>query len=196
LFFYTIQRINYNSESKQITKSLFGKKVQIGLKLFLFMKALITYFTMGGRTKRAAKAIASSLTNFEVDFFGIECEGNFIERIKMLDKFEKDDFSVVEEGLNKLDAADYDLIIFGMPTYGGQTPNALNELLKRMQNLSGKRVATYTTARFSGRKALDYMNNKVETAGGKITNKTKITRPFYLGKRKAAKFGKEINEYK
>ena len=75
------------------------------------MKALITYFTMGGRTRRAAKAIASSLTNYEVDFFGIECEGNFIERIKMLDKFEKDDFSLVEEGLSNLDAADYDLIV-------------------------------------------------------------------------------------
>ena len=158
------------------------------------MKALITYFTMGGRTRRAAKAIASSLTNYEVDFFGIECEGNFIERIKMLDKFEKNDFSVVEEGLSKLDAANYDLIVIGMPTYGGKTPNALNEILKRMKNLNGKKVATYTTARFSGGKALVYMNDKVEAAGGKIAHKTKITRPFYLGKRKAAKFGAEINE--
>ena len=158
------------------------------------MKALITYFTMGGRTRRAAKAIASSLTNYEVDFFGIECKGNFIERIKMLDKFENNDFSVVEEGLSKLDAAGYDLIVFGMPTYGSKTPNALIELIKRMKNLDGKRVATYTTARFSGGKALKYMNEKIEAAGGKITNKTKITRPFYLGKRKASKFGKEINE--
>ena len=158
------------------------------------MKALITYFTMGGRTKRAAKAIASSLTNYEVDFFGIECQGNFIERIKMLDKFEKDDFSAVEEGLSNLDATNYDLIIIGMPTYGSETPNALNEILKRMKNFSGKRIATYTTARFSGGKALEFMNAKVEAAGGKITNKIKITRPFYLGKRKATKFGKEIND--
>ena len=149
---------------------------------------------MGGRTKRAAKAIASSLTNYDVEFFGIECKGNFIERIKMLDKFEKDDFSVVEEGLSKLDAANYDLIVIGMPTYGSETPNALNEILKRMKNFNGKRVATYTTARFSGGKALEFMNDKIEAAGGNVTNKTKITRPFYLGKRKAAKFGKEIND--
>lgn len=158
------------------------------------MKALITYFTMGGRTRRAAKAIASSLTNYEVDFFGIECRGNLIERIKMLDKFENDDFSTVEDGLSKLDASNYDLIVFGMPTYGSETPNALNEIVKRMKNLNGKRVATFTTARFSGRKALEFMNTKIESAGGKITNKTKITSPFYLGKRKASKFGKEINE--
>ncbi|MHA1188626.1 MAG: flavodoxin family protein [Candidatus Heimdallarchaeota archaeon] len=158
------------------------------------MKALITYFTMGGRTRRAAKAIASSLTNYEVDFFGIECEGNFIERIKMLDKFEKDDFSLVEEGLSNLDAADYDLIVIGMPTYGSGTPNALHEILKRMKNLSGKRVVPFTTARFSGGKALEFMISNIEAAGGKITTKTKITRPFYLGKRKAAKFGTEINE--
>jgi len=158
------------------------------------MKALITYFTMGGRTRRAAKAIASSLTNYEVDLFGIECQGNFIERIKMLDKFEKNDFSVVEEGLSKLDATNYDLIVFGMPTYGSETPNAINELITRIKNLSGKRVATFTTARFSGGKALEFMSGKIEAAGGNITNKIKITRPFYLGKRKASKFGKEINE--
>lgn len=158
------------------------------------MKALITYFTMGGRTKRAAKAIASSLTKFEVDFFGIECKGNFIERIKMLDKFEKNDFSAIEEGLSKLDATNYDLIVFGMPTYGSETPNALNELINRMKNLRGKRVAAYATARFSGGKALAFMCSKIEAAGGRITNKTKITKPFYLGKRKASKFGQIINE--
>jgi len=158
------------------------------------MKALIAYFTMRGRTKRAAKAIASSLTNYEVSFLTIECKGNFIEKIKMLDKFEKNDFSTVEEELKALKVASYDLIVIGMPTYGDKPPNAFNEIMARLGKLDGRRVATFTTARFSGKKALEYMNNKVEIAGGKITNKTKITRPFYLGKRKASKFGIEINE--
>ncbi|HUU77296.1 MAG TPA: hypothetical protein VMX55_03055, partial [candidate division Zixibacteria bacterium] len=73
---------------------------------------------MRGRTKRAAKAIASSLTNYEVSFLTIECKGNFIEKIKMLDKFEKNDFSTVEEELKALKVASYDLIVIGMPTYG------------------------------------------------------------------------------
>jgi len=158
------------------------------------MKALVAYFTMRGRTKRAAKAIASSLTNYEVSFIPIECKGNFIEKIKMLDKYEKNDFSAVEEELKALDVAIYDLIVIGMPTYGNEPPNAFNEIMSRMGNLSDKKVATFTTARFSGKKALKYMNTKVEAAGGKISNTIKITRPFYLGRRKASKFGKEINE--
>lgn len=158
------------------------------------MKALIAYFTMRGRTKRAAKAIASSLTNYEVSFLPIECKGNFIEKIKMLDNFEKNDFSAVEKEFEVLNAASYDLIVIGMPTYGNKPPNAFNEIMTRLGKLDGKRVTIYTTARFSGKKALEHMNDKVEAAGGKISNKTKITRPFYLGKRKASKFGKEINE--
>ena len=158
------------------------------------MKALVAYFTMRGRTKRAAKAIADVLSNYEVEFLPIECKGNFIEKIKMLDKFEKNDFSVVEEELKSLKAANYDLIVIGMPTYGDKPPNAFTEIMARLGKLDGKRIATYTTARFSGGKALKYMNEKVESAGGKISNTTKITRPFYLGKRKASKFGLEINE--
>ncbi|NHJ03748.1 MAG: flavodoxin family protein [Candidatus Heimdallarchaeota archaeon] len=158
------------------------------------MKALIAFFTMGGRTKRAAKAIASVLSKYEVEFLPIECKGNFIERIKMLDKFEKNDFSVVEEELKALKTANYDLIVIGMPTYGDKPPNAFNEIMTRFGKLDGKRIATYTTARFSGKKALEFMNEKIESVGGNITHTTKITRPFYLGKRKASKFGLEINE--
>lgn len=80
------------------------------------MKSLIAYFTMGGRTKKTAEAIASALTNYEVSYFPVELTGKFIEKLKMLDKFENKDFSTIETELSTLDALPYDLIIFGMPT--------------------------------------------------------------------------------
>jgi len=159
------------------------------------MKALVVYYTMGGRTKKTAKAIAGALTNYEVTYFPVELTGKFIEKIKQFDKFEKGDFSAIESGLSNLDAAEYDLVIFGMPTYGSNPPGTFNEIIKRMANLNGKKVVIFTTARFSGRKALKYMKERIEASGGQITKQAKFRRLFYLGVRKSKKFGKEINEH-
>lgn len=158
------------------------------------MKTLIVYYTMGGRTKKTAKAIASTLTNYEVTYFPVELTGKFIEKIKEFDKFENGDFSAIDDGLSTLDAADYDLIIFGMPTYGSKPPSTFNEIIKRMANLSGKKVIIFTTARFSGGKALEYMKEEIEAIGAQIIKQEKFRRLFYLGVRKSKKFGKEIND--
>lgn len=148
---------------------------------------------MMGRTKKSALAIGTELTNYEVDYFPVKLTGKFIERIKQFDKFEKGDFSTIEPGLNNLDAAGYDLLIFGMPTYGDHPPGTFDEIIKRMTNLKGKKVIVFTTARFSGGKALQYMKEKIEANGAQIINQTKFRRLFYLGVRKAKKFGEKIN---
>ncbi len=158
------------------------------------MKTLIAYFTMGGRTKKTAEAIASALTNYEVSYFPIELTGKFIEKLKMLDKFENKDFSVIETELNILDAASYDLIIFGMPTYGNKPPHVFDEIVDRMGNLSGKRAIVFNTARFTGGKARDYMKAKVEEAGAQVIDQSKFRKVFWIGVKNAIKFGKRINE--
>ncbi|MFX0059657.1 MAG: flavodoxin family protein [Candidatus Hodarchaeota archaeon] len=160
------------------------------------MKALIIYFTMGGRTKKTAEAIASVLTNYEVSYFPIELRGKLREKIKMLDKFENKDFSMIEADLDNLDASDYDLIMFGMPTYGNFPPKVFDETLSRMKNLSGKKVIVFNTARFTGGKALDYMKEKVEENGAQVINQVKFRKLFWIGKKDAIKFGKEMNNIK
>ena len=158
------------------------------------MKALIAYFTMGGRTKKTAEAIASALTNYEVSYFPVEITGKFIEKIKMLDKFENNDFSAIETELNSLDSTSYDLFFFGMPTYGDKPPKAFDEIVSRMENLSVKRVVVFNTARFTGGKALDYMKAKVEDVGAKVIDQSKFRKVFWIGVKDAIKFGKRINE--
>ena len=158
------------------------------------MKTLIAYFTMGGRTKKTAEAIASALTNYEVSYFPVELTGKFIEKLKTLDKFEKKDFSAIENELNTLDAASYDLIIFGMPTYGNKPPQAFDEIVARMGNLSGKKAVVFNTARFTGGKARDYMKAKVEEAGAQVIDQSKFRKVFWIGVKNAIKFGKRINE--
>ncbi len=158
------------------------------------MKTLIAYFTMGGRTKKTAEAIASALTTHEVSYFPVELSGKFIEKIKMLDKFENKDFSAIETELNGLNAASYELILFGMPTYGNFPPKAFDEILARMRNLSGKKAIVFNTARFTGGKALEYMKTKVEEAGAEVIDQRKFRKLFWIGTKNAITFGKQINE--
>lgn len=149
---------------------------------------------MGGRTKKTAEAIASALATHEVSFFPIEITGKFIEKIKLLDQFEKKDFSKIETELNTLHAASYDLIMVGMPTYGNFPPKAFDEILARMENLSGKKAIVFNTARFTGGKALEYMKTKVEEAGAEVIDQRKFRKVLWIGTKNANKFGKQLNE--
>lgn len=158
------------------------------------MKILIAYFTMGGRTKKTAEAIASALVTHEVSFFPIEIIGKFIEKIKMLEKFQNKDFSTIETELNTLNAVSYDLIMVGMPTYGNFPPKAFEEILERIGNLSGKKAIVFNTARFSGGKALEYMKTKVEEVGAEVIVQKKFRKVLWIGTKNAIKFGKQINE--
>lgn len=158
------------------------------------MKVLITYFTMSGRTKKTAEAIASALKNYDISYFPMELKGKFIEKIKQLDKFENNDFSAIETGMDTLDAANYDLIIIGMPTYGDKPPKAFEEVIDRMKNFSGKRVIVFNTARFSGKKSLDYMKTKVEEKGTQVIDQARFRKVLWIGVKNAIKFGEQINE--
>ncbi len=158
------------------------------------MKILIAYFTMSGRTKKTAEAIASALTNHDVSYFPLELTGKFIEKIKKLDKFENDDFSEFETELNSLDASSYDLVLIGMPTYGDKPPKAFEKILDIMKNLDGKRAIVFNTARFSGKKSLDYMKEKVEEAGAQVIDQARFRKVLWIGVKNAIKFGQQINE--
>lgn len=149
---------------------------------------------MGGRTKKTAEAIASALSNYEVSYFPIELTGKFIEKIKMLDKYENKDFSMIDTELNNLDALPYDLIFIGMPTYGNFPPKVFDEILARMRNFSGKRAIVFNTARFTGGKSIDYMKEKVEEAGAQVIEQAKFRKVFWIGTKNAIKFGEKINE--
>ena len=149
---------------------------------------------MGGRTKKIAESIASSLTNYEVSYFPIELTGKFSEKLKILDKFEHKDFSMIETELNSLDAIPYDLILFGMPTYGNFPPKVFDEILARMKNLSGKKAIVFNTARFTGGKSLEYMKVKVEELGAQVIDQVKFRKVLWIRVKDAINFGKKVNK--
>ncbi len=144
--------------------------------------------------KKTAEAIASALKNYDISYFPMVLKGKYIEKIKQLDKFENNDFSAIESGLDTLDAANYDLIIIGMPTYGNKPPKAFDEVIDRMKNFSGKRVFVFNTARFTGKKSLDYMKTKVEESGAQVIDQARFRKLLWIGVKNAIKFGEQINE--
>lgn len=149
---------------------------------------------MSGRTKKTAKAIGSALKNHEMSYLELELIGKFIEKIKKLDKFEKNDYSEIEEELSTLNSSNYDLIMIGMPTYGSFPPKVFNEIINRINDFDGKKFVVFNTARFSGGKCLDFMREKVEESGGEVIEQSKFRKLFWIGTKKAIKFGEKLNE--
>jgi len=153
----------------------------------------MTFFTMGGRTKKMAEAIASKLSNYEVIFFPFELKGSFVGKIKLLDKFENGDYSFLEGDFSILDAEPYDLILIGMPTYGSEPPKTFYELTKRLNDLSGKRVVLFGTSRFRSGSHIQVMKEDIETKGGEVIEQRNFRGLLMLGSKKALEFGAIIN---
>jgi flavorubredoxin len=149
---------------------------------------------MGGRTKKTAEAIGSTLITHEVSYFSIELTGKLTEKIKMLDKFENKDFSAIETELNTLDATGYELFIIGMPTYGDKPPKAFDEIITRLGNLNGKKAVVFNTARFTGKKAIEYMKTSIEETGVEVVDQRKFRKLFWIGTKDAIQFGNQIKE--
>lgn len=168
------------------------RRFKCDFNYFENMKALIIYFTMGGRTKKMAEAITESLVNYEIEYFPIELTGSFIEKLKVLDKFENNDYSSIEKELSTLDAAPYDLLVFGMPTYGNKPPKAFNEILSRLGNLDGKNAVVFVTSRITGGGARDYMADELGAKGANIVEKAKFRGFFYLRTKAAKELGTKV----
>lgn len=157
------------------------------------MKALIIYFTMGGRTKKIAEAIGGSLSQYELNFIPFQITGSFGKKLKILDNFRQGDYSVVEDHLKTLDAQDYDLVTIGMPTHGGREPIIFDEIINRMQNFNEKKVVLFGTSRMSRGGMLNFMREKVENKGAKVIDQNNFRGFFRLGTEKAVEFGKKIS---
>ena len=147
------------------------------------MKALIIYYTMTNRTKKVAETVAHSLVDYTVSFIPFALEAKrFIDKIKQLDKVEHNDFSQFEERLSRLDAEEFDLVVLGSPNYGNVAPKTIVEIIKRITNLEGKRVAIFVTGRFNGDKALMTMKEMVEEKGAEVIAEKCYSRFFSIRK--------------
>lgn len=157
------------------------------------MKALMLYFTMGGRTKKVAETIADALSNYEVNFAPFELTGGKIEKLKELDKFDNGDYTLFQDTLNSLNIEPYDLILMGMPTYGNRPPVIFDEIMDHMKNFKGKKVVVFSTSRITGDGTVEYMSSAVEEKGGTIMNSHNFRGFFRIGKKSVLEFANQIS---
>ncbi|NPD88731.1 MAG: hypothetical protein HGN29_08395 [Asgard group archaeon] len=159
------------------------------------MKALIIYFTSLGRSKKTSAVIGSAMTNYDVDYFPFILTGTFGMKVSIQNQHTKGDFSTIEQELSELDKIkqDYDLIIFGMPTYGDYPPSAFYEIVKRV-DIKEQKVAIFTTCSITGKKTLELMEKTVKEAGAIIIAQARFKGFFRPKLKQAFKFGQSINE--
>jgi flavodoxin len=159
------------------------------------MKALLIYFSMTGRTKRMASAIANALSNYEVSFFPVELAftGGFNKRIKTFFQYNGGDTSLLKTDLGSLNAKGYDLIIIGMPTIAGKPPHIFYDITSRIKNFSGKKVIVFGTSRIYRGKMVDEMKSETEARGGHVLAYNNFKGLFMLREKNAFRFGEMIN---
>lgn len=153
----------------------------------MVQNALMIYFTWGGRTQKIAETIGKSLTNYEVTYAGIKMTG-----MTQLDEFEKGNFSAVAPQLDSLDAFKYDLIFFGMPTYGNVPPKIFDEIVRKITHIEGKKVVVFATARFT-RGAAAVMKTKMEAKGANVIDQFVFKGLFRINPSSAVAFGQKFN---
>jgi flavodoxin len=158
------------------------------------MKILIVYYTQTGRTKKVAETIASSLTEYDVEFIRLEAMGSFSERFKISGEIRRGNYSRIQKNLSSLKDTTFDLLIIGMPTHGGPPPNVYQEIVGLLGDLNGKKAIVFNTARLTGGKTSIIMATKLEEAGANVIEKRRFKGFFRLRMNEAMEFGNKINQ--
>ncbi len=159
------------------------------------MKILIVFFSMGGRTRRVAQAIAAELRTAEVQVEEIKYNGTSATKlVKEQGGVMKGDLSHFTFKQEILDLAPYDRVFFGMPTYGGAPAPTFHGFLENCKNVQGKECVIFATCRFIGHRNLSLMQEAIEQKGGKVVAQQSFKGFFKINLQKAQAFGQSLNK--
>jgi len=161
---------------------------------FSIMKAIIIHFSVSGRTKKVAEAIAAELSNYEVDIEAITSAKGAMDLGKEKDKILAGDLSDFTYSENVLDISPYDLVCIGVPIWGGRPAFVFNAFIQKMEGLNGKNAVVFVTCRLYSGKALQTMKTEIEKKGGNVVNQKSFRALFSMGEKKAREFGKILNQ--
>lgn len=149
---------------------------------------------MSGRTQAVAEAIATELTNSEVELERFVYDKKVREILKSQEKIAGGDLSDFKFDENVMDLGSYDMVLIGSPTYGSRPAPVFNGFLENAKNIEAKSVIVFNTCRFIGGRCLEMMATEVEKKGGKVKNRRMFKSLFKIKLSKAKEFGQEINQ--
>jgi flavorubredoxin len=99
-----------------------------------------------------------------ISFFQRDVTYAFIEGLK------DNDWSIdvtTTSSQTPTDISNYDLVVFGSPTYGGKPHQSVTDYIEQLGNLGNKHVALVVTAGFSSN-ALTFLENLINNASGVV----------------------------
>ncbi|MDD1779365.1 MAG: hypothetical protein LUQ65_14455 [Candidatus Helarchaeota archaeon] len=158
------------------------------------MKALIIYFSLTGRTKLVAEAIAAELGKYEVKVEAITYNKTQKEWMDDFKQTMAGDLSNFQYNESIFDPSPYDLICIGVPTNGLRPAYIFDAYIQKARDFDGKRVVVFNTCRLIAGKTLGNMKREIEKKGGKVTDQKCFKGLFKLTDEKARKFGKILNQ--
>ncbi len=158
------------------------------------MKAIVIYFSISGRTKMVAEAIAAELSKYEVDIESITYTKTTQEMHKEQDQISVGDLSNFTYNEKILDLSSYDLITIGVPTHGARPACIFNGYIQKCKNLDGKKVVVFNTCRMYSGKTLPQMKSEIEKKGGTVIHQQCFKALFKMKDKKAREFGKILNQ--
>jgi flavodoxin len=154
-------------------------------------KALICYFSLTGRTKRAAEALAAELSHFSITIEPIVYLGK--KFLKDQQRLMQGDATMLQMSTTILDLSPYDLICIGMPVHGGRPSFALDAYLKKVKGLEGKKVFIFATCRFLLYQTPTIMRVAIEQQGGNIIGEIWLKNFFTLKVEPIKKYAGKLN---
>lgn len=152
------------------------------------MKILIAFFSMGGRTRKAAKAIAAELHDDDVDIEEMTFRGKMPELGQEMQSIMKGDLSRFSFDQKILDLSNYDRIIFGAPTYGAAPASPFYAFLENCKNGTGKEWVVFATCATTGGKVIDKMKEAIEKKGGTVAGECLFKTLFGVNLKKVGAF--------
>jgi hypothetical protein len=158
------------------------------------MKALVVYFSITGRTKRVAEIISAQLNNYTVDLEGITFTGTRRDLVNgTVDSIAAGNWVNLNAKDVIFDFTPYDLVCIGIPVHGGAPAVAFNAYMKKCKGISGKKVCTFVTCRFTPWKSLLLMREKLEAAGAAVQDEFAFKGFFMIGAKRPTTFGQGVN---
>ena len=154
-------------------------------------KALITYFSLTGRTKRAAEALAAELTNYSTTIEPIVYTG--VKYMRDHGKLMQGDYSLLVIKPDILNVNSYDLICIGMPVHGGRPSFALDAYLNKVEGIEGKKIMIFATCRFILHQTPVIMRKMVEEKGGIIVGEVWLKNFFKLNLNPIREYAQKTN---
>ncbi len=155
----------------------------------------IIYFSRTGRTEFMAKYIHKNVEGMESSLEPIKFSGKVSKLMQLEEKLKEGDFSSLEFDQSIFNFEPYEIILIGMPVYGGKPPTIFDGLLRKANGLEEKSIIPFATGRIYTKTMIPNMKQRIEERGAKVPFGKAVRNFFKIKTSKIDPLIEQIEEY-